>query len=253
MSKTINFKEREEREEIERELKAQQQAREAAAAALAVSNAGQLNLFRDTSGDGGSGENNNGTGSTTNVSSTGMHGHLILYAVSHVYYFIFLIVQRNGQGQYNSRNIFIASSLAAAALAVAASKEPPPLGLAGLEAFRREYLTSPLSHLRGNDSGVRGIPPSLLPPFPPLMPQLPGSGPMSLSESSFNRTNTNRSSLSGGGTPPGGDRGGHGSAHSTPSSEFSSQQNWSFEEQFKQVNLNIFFFKNIASSTRLFL
>ena len=157
-------------------------------------------------------------------------------------YIIFLIIQRNGQGQYNSRNIFIASSLAAAALAVAASKEPPPLGLAGLEAFRREYLTSPLSHLRGNDSGVRGIPPSLLPPFPPLMPQLPGSGPMSLSESSFNRTNTNRSSLSGGGTPPGGDRGGHGSAHSTPSSEFSSQQNWSFEEQFKQVNLNIFSF-----------
>ena len=238
VSKIINFKEREEREEIERELKAQQQAREAAAAALAVSNAGQLNLFRDTSGDGGSGENNNGTGSTTNVSSTGMHGHLILYAAS-----IFLIIQRNGQGQYNSRNIFIASSLAAAALAVAASKEPPPLGLAGLEAFRREYLTSPLSHLRGNDSGVRGIPPSLLPPFPPLMPQLPGSGPMSLSESSFNRTNTNRSSLSGGGTPPGGDRGGHGSAHSTPSSEFSSQQNWSFEEQFKQVNLNIFSLK----------
>lgn len=194
----LRQQEREEREEIERELKAQQQAREAAAAALAVSNAGQLNLFRDTSGDGGSGENNNGTGSTTNVSST-------------------------------------ASSLAAAALAVAASKEPPPLGLAGLEAFRREYLTSPLSHLRGNDSGIRGIPPSLLPPFPPLMPQLPGSGPMSLSESSFNRTNTNRSSLSGGGTPPGGDRGGHGSAHSTPSSEFSSQQNWSFEEQFKQL------------------
>merc|ERR1719454_2422956 len=67
------------------------------------------------------------------------------------------------------------------------------------------------------------------------MPQLPGSGPMSLSESSFNRSHTNRSSLSGGGTPPGGDRGGHGSAHSTPSSEFSSQQNWSFEEQFKQL------------------
>ena len=101
----IHLKEREEREEIERELKAQQQAREAAAAALAVSNAGQLNLFRDTSGDGGSGENNNGTGSTTNVSSTGMHGRLILYAVSHVYE-VFLIIQRNGQGQYNSRNIF---------------------------------------------------------------------------------------------------------------------------------------------------
>ena len=131
---------------------------------------------------------------------------------------------------------YTASSLAAAALAVAASKEPPPLGLAGLEAFRREYLTSPLSHLRGgNEGGVRGIPSSLLPPFPPLMPQLPGSGPMPLSESNFNRNHTNRSSLSGGGTPPGGDRGGHGSAHSTPSSEFSSQQNWSFEEQFKQV------------------
>ena len=41
------------------------------------------------------------------------------------------------------------------------SKEPPPLGLAGLEAFRREYLTSPLSHLRGGPGG-------LLPPFPPL-------------------------------------------------------------------------------------
>ena len=128
----------------------------------------------------------------------------------------------------------IASSLAAAALAVAASKEPPPLGLAGLEAFRREYLTSPLSHLRAGNEGGRGIPSSLLPPFPPLMPQLPGSGPP-LSESSFNRNHINRSSLSGGGTPPGGDRGGHGSAHSTPSSEFSSQQNWSFEEQFKQV------------------
>ena len=60
--------------EIERELKAQQQAREAAAAAaLAVNNAGQLSLFRDSSGDGGSGENNNGTGSTPgNVSSTGI-------------------------------------------------------------------------------------------------------------------------------------------------------------------------------------
>ena len=32
--------------------------------------------------------------------------------------------------------------------AASSIKEPPPLGLAGLEAFRREYLTSPLSHLR---------------------------------------------------------------------------------------------------------
>ena len=32
--------------------------------------------------------------------------------------------------------------------AASSLKEPPPLGLAGLEAFRREYLTSPLSHLR---------------------------------------------------------------------------------------------------------
>lgn len=32
--------------------------------------------------------------------------------------------------------------------AASSIKDPPPLGLAGLEAFRREYLTSPLSHLR---------------------------------------------------------------------------------------------------------
>ena len=126
-----------------------------------------------------------------------------------------------------------------------AGKEPPPLGLAGLEAFRREYLTSPLSHLRNMGSCN-----PLLPPFPPLLPPgLGGSPAPGGGGPEFARNNPNRSSLSGGGTPPsererggGGGGGGHGgSAHSTPSSEFSSQQNWSFEEQFKQVSGNATF------------
>ena len=123
------------------------------------------------------------------------------------------------------------------------SKEPPPLGLAGLEAFRREYLTSPLSHLRGGPGG-------LLPPFPPLgIPHSTAAALQLAAESGFGkhlaaeggfgkhltpptgvlRTNDNQNH-SRGGTPPA-------SSHSTPSSEFSSQQNWSFEEQFKQVSL----------------
>ena len=146
-----------------------------------------------------------------------------------------------GGGDSDNNNdpiVTTASSLAAAAAAAAAmasSKEPPPLGLAGLEAFRREYLTSPLSHLRN-----MGNP--LLPPFPPLLPPLgAAAGGGSPAPPDFgSRSNPNRSSLSGVGTPPSERErergGGHGSAHSTPSSEFSSQQNWSFEEQFKQVS-----------------
>ena len=95
-----------------------------------------------------------------------------------------------------------------------ANKEPPPLGLAGLEAFRREYLTSPLSHLRSN--------PNLVPQFPGLLPQLGDRSPFGKSGSQH------PGSGSGARTPPT-------SSQSTPSSEFSSQQNWSFEEQFKQV------------------
>eukprot|EP00096_Caligus_rogercresseyi_P014041 TRINITY_DN6589_c0_g1_i1.p1 TRINITY_DN6589_c0_g1~~TRINITY_DN6589_c0_g1_i1.p1 ORF type:complete len:538 (-),score=179.05 TRINITY_DN6589_c0_g1_i1:688-2301(-) len=75
-----------------------------------------------------------------------------------------------------------------------------PLGLEGLEAFRRQYLASPLS---------RG--------FPGLLPPLP-SAPEHPYKSSSPQTPPNNSS-----------------SHSTPSSEFSSQQNWSFEEQFKQL------------------
>jgi hypothetical protein len=101
-----------------------------------------------------------------------------------------------------------------------ANKEPPPLGLAGLEAFRREYLTSPLSHMRSNN-------PNLVPSFPGLLPQLGDRSP-------FNKTHPSTPQhLSGGG---GGSRTPPTSSQSTPSSEFSSQQNWSFEEQFKQVN-----------------
>ena len=82
------------------------------------------------------------------------------------------------------------------------------------EAFRREYLTSPLSHLRTN--------PNLVPPFPGLLPQLGDRSP-------FSKTGShNPGGGSGARTPPT-------SSQSTPSSEFSSQQNWSFEEQFKQV------------------
>ena len=95
-----------------------------------------------------------------------------------------------------------------------ANKEPPPLGLAGLEAFRREYLTSPLSHLRAN--------PNLVPNFPSMLPQLGDRSP-------FGKA---MPSTPGGG---GGSRTPPTSSQSTPSSEFSSQQNWSFEEQFKQV------------------
>ena len=61
----------------------------------------------------------------------------------------------NNNGSNEGRDLRTPNSLANLV------KEPhPPLGLAGLEAFRREYLTSPLSHLRGGHS--------LLPPFPPL-------------------------------------------------------------------------------------
>ena len=124
-------------------------------------------------------------------------------------------------------------------------KEPPPLGLAGLEAFRREYLTSPLSHLRAAGSG----PPQFPPNFPPILPH-PQNLMNSIAESGFGlggfgKSGSNRgppppSSSSSGGTPP--------ASHATPtrsppqqqgirspSSEFTSQQNWSFEEQFKQV------------------
>lgn len=113
------------------------------------------------------------------------------------------------------------------------SKEPPPLGLAGLEAFRREYLTSPLSHLRGGHA--------LLPPFPPLgLPHTTAAALQFAAEAGFGKhigltTPSGRGdherthSHSRGATPPA-------STHSTPSSEFSSQQNWSFEEQFKQVS-----------------
>ena len=127
-------------------------------------------------------------------------------------------------------------------------KEPhPPLGLAGLEAFRREYLTSPLSHLgRGNP---------LLPPFPPLgIPQSTAAALQLAAESGFGKQlhgGPLQGGMGGGGgsatppltltrpalddrlhsrgaTPPA-------SSQSTPNSnsEFSSQQNWSFEEQFK--------------------
>jgi len=203
--------EREEREEIEKELRVQEQQAAAVAAAAASMFRGEAAGNRSGSGGGGGGggdsDNNNDPPSST------------------------------------------ASSLAAAAAAaasmaasMASAKEPPPLGLAGLEAFRREYLTSPLSHLRGMGSlGAAGVNP-LLPPFPPLLPPLSGSPGGGLPDAGgFARSNTNRSSLSGGGTPPSerererGGGGGHGSAHSTPSSEFSSQQNWSFEEQFKQL------------------
>ena len=118
-------------------------------------------------------------------------------------------------------------------------KDPTPIGLAGLEAFRREYLTSPLSHLRN----------SLPPGFPGLPAGFPGSAAnppsaaamTSIAESSFGKvplsgpqsassTGSNTPPISGSAAPqrsPG--------SHRSPSSEFTSQQNWSFEEQFKQV------------------
>jgi len=126
-------------------------------------------------------------------------------------------------------------------------KEPhPPLGLAGLEAFRREYLTSPLSHLqRGGHS--------LLPPFPPLgLSQSTAAALQLAAEGGFGKQ-LHGGPLQGGmgggsGTPPisrpalGDGMHSRGatppaSQHSTPNSnsEFSSQQNWSFEEQFKQL------------------
>ena len=139
-------------------------------------------------------------------------------------------------------------------------KEPhPPLGLAGLEAFRREYLTSPLSHLqRGGHS--------LLPPFPPLgLSQSTAAALQLAAEGGFGKQ-LHGGPLQGGmgggsGTPPmsrpaldAHSRGATppASSHSTPNSnsEFSSQQNWSFEEQFKQVSLfHLIFFvvrKNVV-------
>ena len=116
-------------------------------------------------------------------------------------------------------------------------KEPPPIGLAGLEAFRREYLTSPLSNFRAGGH-------SLLPPFPPLagIPHSTAAALQLAAEGGFgkglNNLNPPPPNVPGrgmeervhsrGATPPA-------STQSTPSSEFSSQQNWSFEEQFKQV------------------
>ena len=146
-------------------------------------------------------------------------------------------------------------------------KEPhPPLGLAGLEAFRREYLTSPLSHLRGGHG--------LLPPFPPLgqalqgLPQSTAAALQLAAEGGFGKHMTGgplgHSGLGGGsGTPPMSrpalddrvhSRGATppASSHSTPNSnsEFSSQQNWSFEEQFKQVSsfhmIFLFNWKNVV-------
>ena len=107
-----------------------------------------------------------------------------------------------------------------------ANKEPPPLGLAGLEAFRREYLTSPLSHLRGN--------PNLVPSFPSLLPQLGDRSP-------FGKALPSTPHSGEGGRGGGGQRTPPTSSQSTPSSEFSSQQNWSFEEQFKQVRRDLNF------------
>ncbi|CAB4058830.1 Protein dead ringer,AT-rich interactive domain-containing protein 3A,AT-rich interactive domain-containing protein 3B,Protein dead ringer homolog,AT-rich interactive domain-containing protein 3C [Lepeophtheirus salmonis] len=89
---------------------------------------------------------------------------------------------------------------------------PLPLGLEGLEAFRRQYLASPLSNLTRMPPGF----PGLIPPPPPI-PQTPPE--RVLQETSYKSSSAN--------TP-------NSSQHSTPSSEFSSQQNWSFEEQFKQ-------------------
>ena len=117
-------------------------------------------------------------------------------------------------------------------------KEPPPIGLAGLEAFRREYLTSPLSNFRAGGH-------SLLPPFPPLagIPHSTAAALQLAAEGGFGKGLN--PPLTG---PPSGGRGGMeervhsrgatppASTQSTPSSEFSSQQNWSFEEQFKQVS-----------------
>ncbi|XP_040580996.1 uncharacterized protein [Lepeophtheirus salmonis] len=90
---------------------------------------------------------------------------------------------------------------------------PLPLGLEGLEAFRRQYLASPLSNLTRMPPGF----PGLIPPPPPI-PQTPPE--RVLQETSYKSSSAN--------TP-------NSSQHSTPSSEFSSQQNWSFEEQFKQL------------------
>ena len=145
----------------------------------------------------------------------------------------------NNNGSNEGRDLRTPNSLANLV------KEPhPPLGLAGLEAFRREYLTSPLSHLRGGHS--------LLPPFPPLgIPQSTAAALQMAAEGGFGKQLVNAGLQSGGGpgTPPSLSRPAldpdrvhsrgatpPASSHSTPTSEFSSQQNWSFEEQFKQVS-----------------
>jgi len=147
-------------------------------------------------------------------------------------------INDNNNGSNEGHDLGIPNSLANLV------KDPhPPLGLAGLEAFRREYLTSPLSQLRGVGGGH-----SLLPSFPPLgMPHSTAAALQLATDSGFNKhlqlqsggrsgtpplsrpaLGTEDRGHSQGGTPPA-------SSHSTPTSEFSSQQNWSFEEQFKQV------------------
>ncbi len=126
---------------------------------------------------------------------------------------------------------------------------PPPLGLAGLEAFRREYLsTSPLSHLRGVAAAAAANSAAAAAPFPPNFPPIrphPTQNLMnSIAESGFGLGGLGKRSSGGppssASTPPAASSQPTRSPPTSsnirsPSSEFTSQQNWSFEEQFKQV------------------
>ncbi len=187
----LRRQEREEREEIEKELRSSgiiMQGIKDAAAASAAAAAAAAAAARNNNNDGGDdGEDNSGSELLLRRRrSTSPPGQPPVFpAVTSAAVTAGLLSGLQGGPL---------AAAAAAAAAAASGKDPPslPMGLAGLEAFRREYLTSPLSHLRNVTGGGGGPgsagPPAFPPGFPPLLPPGAASSAMaSIAESSFGK------------------------------------------------------------------